>query len=300
VPAALLRDRDTTQRGAGTGLKDMAAVLAAAVPDQPSEVAAWPTWRRLLPHVLAVVDRGSDDPSEEAADDITYLLDAAGTYLHWRGQSRAALPLWERVHQRRLSRDGIDHPETLEAARMWLKAWSGRVSTSRPAQWRRTPWPVNAASLARTTPLPSTRPTTSHKTCSGWVSTSRPEPLTRTPWPVNAGSLARTTVKPSLRPTTSPSDCSRWVTTNGPEPSTRTPWPASAGVLGEDHPSTLTSANNLALDLDRLGDYQQARTLGEDTLVRRRRVLGEDHTDTLGASARSLAEVSRKLGEAPE
>ena len=32
VPAALLRDRDTTDRGAGTGLTDMAGVLAAAVP----------------------------------------------------------------------------------------------------------------------------------------------------------------------------------------------------------------------------------------------------------------------------
>ena len=117
VPAALLRDRDTTQRGAETGLRDMTAVLAAAVPDQPQEVAAWPTWRLLLPHVLAVVDHGGDDPSRESADDINYLLKKAGSYLHWRGQPRAALPLFERVHQRRLNRDGVDHPTTLEAAR---------------------------------------------------------------------------------------------------------------------------------------------------------------------------------------
>ena len=32
VPAALLRDRDTTQRGAGIGLTDVARVLAAVVP----------------------------------------------------------------------------------------------------------------------------------------------------------------------------------------------------------------------------------------------------------------------------
>ena len=74
-------------------------VLAAAVPDQPWEVATWPTWRLLLPHVLAVVDHATDDPDEESADDITYLLDKAGSY-YWQGQSRAALPLWERVHQR--------------------------------------------------------------------------------------------------------------------------------------------------------------------------------------------------------
>ena len=30
-----------------------------------------------------------------------------------------------------------------------------------------------------------------------------------------------------------------------------------------------------------LGEYQAARDLDEDTLARRRRVLGEDHPDTL-------------------
>ena len=47
-------------------------------------------------------------------------------------------------------------------------------------------------------------------------------------------------------------------------------------VLGEDHPSTLHSANNLAADL-RLGEVEAARDLDQDTLERRRRVLGEDH-----------------------
>jgi len=67
-------------------------------------------------------------------------------------------------------------------------------------------------------------------------------------------------------------------------------------TLGEDHPTTLTSANNLALDLRALGEYQQARTLNEDTLTRCRRVLGEDHPQTL-VSARNLAGDLRELGE---
>ena len=68
-------------------------------------------------------------------------------------------------------------------------------------------------------------------------------------------------------------------------------------MLGEDHPDTLTSANNLAIDLRNLGEYQAARELDEDTLARRRRVLGEDHPDTL-ASASNLAADLRALGEA--
>jgi hypothetical protein len=45
-----------------------------------------------------------------------------------------------------------------------------------------------------------------------------------------------------------------------------------------------------------LGETQAARELDEDTLTRRRRVLGEDHPDTL-ASATNLAVNLRALGE---
>ncbi|MEU8632804.1 tetratricopeptide repeat protein [Amycolatopsis sp. NPDC048633] len=41
-------------------------------------------------------------------------------------------------------------------------------------------------------------------------------------------------------------------------------------VLGVDHPDTLTSATNLALDLSSLGEHEQARILNEETLARRR------------------------------
>ncbi|UOX91469.1 FxSxx-COOH system tetratricopeptide repeat protein [Amycolatopsis sp. FBCC-B4732] len=66
--------------------------------------------------------------------------------------------------------------------------------------------------------------------------------------------------------------------------------------LGEDHPHTLTAANNLAVDLGSLGEHQQARELNEDTLTRRRRVLGEDDPGTLN-SANNLAVDLSTLGE---
>ena len=47
--------------------------------------------------------------------------------------------------------------------------------------------------------------------------------------------------------------------------------------------------------LSAMGEYQQARTLDEDTLARRRRVLGEDHPDTL-TSANLLANDFYTLG----
>jgi Tetratricopeptide repeat len=44
-------------------------------------------------------------------------------------------------------------------------------------------------------------------------------------------------------------------------------------------------AINLASDLAWLGEVERARELGEDTLARSRRVLGEDHPVTLGCAA---------------
>ena len=74
-------------------------------------------------------------------------------------------------------------------------------------------------------------------------------------------------------------------------------WPKRR-VLGDDHPSTLWSAHNLAIDLRALNEHQQARELDEDTL-NRRRVLGDDHPDTLW-SAHNLAIDLRALGQADQ
>jgi len=48
-------------------------------------------------------------------------------------------------------------------------------------------------------------------------------------------------------------------------------------VLGVGHATTLWAATGVTLDLAQLGKAEQARTLGQDTLQRCRRVLGPDH-----------------------
>ncbi|HEY6425444.1 MAG TPA: tetratricopeptide repeat protein, partial [Pseudonocardiaceae bacterium] len=50
-----------------------------------------------------------------------------------------------------------------------------------------------------------------------------------------------------------------------------------------------------AADLSALGEYAPARELHEDTLTRRRQVLGDDHPDTL-RSAHNLANNLGALG----
>jgi tetratricopeptide (TPR) repeat protein len=51
-------------------------------------------------------------------------------------------------------------------------------------------------------------------------------------------------------------------------------------VLGKNHPSTLSSLNNLAGLYSDLGDYEGALPLYGECLEKRKSVLGEEHTLT--------------------
>ena len=52
-------------------------------------------------------------------------------------------------------------------------------------------------------------------------------------------------------------------------------------VLGEEHPDTLQSMNNLAVTYDRLGRSNEAVQVHEACLEITKRVLGEEHPETL-------------------
>jgi hypothetical protein len=68
-----------------------------------------------------------------------------------------------------------------------------------------------------------------------------------------------------------------------------------------DHPDAAATPTAQALALkmctSQLGEHERARELVEGALARFRRVLGEDHPDTL-TSADNLAEDLRQLGDA--
>ena len=52
-------------------------------------------------------------------------------------------------------------------------------------------------------------------------------------------------------------------------------------VLGEEHPDTLSSINNMGLLLRDQGKLDQAEPYYSEALEKSRRVLGEEHPDTL-------------------
>jgi tetratricopeptide (TPR) repeat protein len=68
----------------------------------------WPTWRQLLPHVLAVT---TQPRAEQTPDALACLLDRTGVYLHTaRGDTAAALPFFERALAVAERAHGPDHP----------------------------------------------------------------------------------------------------------------------------------------------------------------------------------------------
>ncbi|MGY3521157.1 tetratricopeptide repeat protein, partial [Micromonospora sp. PTRAS2] len=67
-------------------------------------------------------------------------------------------------------------------------------------------------------------------------------------------------------------------------------------VLGNDHPDTLTSVNNLAYAYQAAGDLGRAISLFEQALTDCRRVLGNDHPQTL-TSVNNLAGAYRSAGD---
>ena len=67
--------------------------------------------------------------------------------------------------------------------------------------------------------------------------------------------------------------------------------------LGEEHPDTLTTKQNLASSLWQMGDAAAARALEEQVLAIRTRVLGEEHPDTL-MTMHNLASSLWQLGDA--
>ncbi|KAK5202667.1 hypothetical protein LTR41_011588 [Exophiala xenobiotica] len=61
-------------------------------------------------------------------------------------------------------------------------------------------------------------------------------------------------------------------------------------VLGEEHPETLTSMNNLAGALSSQGEYEEAEEMHRKTLQLSRKVLGDDHPSMM-VSVHNLAYV---------
>ena len=271
-------------------------LLRGAVPAEPwlDNPSGWPTWRQLLPHLLAVTDATRDtDPD---SGDVAWLLDRTAAYLiHW-GKSRSGRALSERAHHLSRGALGKDHPDTLHSAVVFAFALYEVDEYQRARA-------LGEDTLAR---------------CRRVLGEDHPHTLLSASvlfyMLVELGEYQRVRrlgedtlvrcrrVLGEDHPCTllSASALSLMLHELGEDQQARYLGEDALicfrRVLGEDQPHTLRLASRFALVLCELDEDQYARQLGEDTLVRCRRVLGEDHPDTL-RSATNLAVALRAVGE---
>ena len=288
-----------------------AAVIEAAIPDDPRQPAAWPNYAALLPHAQRVLADNSGgmrkianylgesgsyaaarDIHQRALDELTSKLgpEDASTLLArheaagWTGMAgdragardlfAALLPVRERVL-------GPEHPDTL-ATRHGLAFWTGEAG-DRPAA--RDQYAALLPVLERV------------------LGPEHPDALTTrhglARWTGEAGDAAgardqfaallpiRERVLGAERPDTLTTrhGLARWTGEAGDRAGARDLFaallPMAEQVLGPEHPDTLIARDNLARWTGAAGDLAEARDQYAVLLPIRERVLGPEHPDTL-------------------
>ncbi|MEU0883359.1 FxSxx-COOH system tetratricopeptide repeat protein [Lentzea sp. NPDC005914] len=291
IPAALLRA--VPECGwASTALHLLRSIWPA---DPQHNPAVWPSWQRLLPHLLVATAPDREPILTADRDALVALLDGTSTYLEASGQPRPALPLARRAHQLALDHYGPDHPNTLDIANNLVlrQQASGQYQVARE---------VAEDTLARRRRvLGEDHPDTLGTAANLAVALKELGDL-RAARELDEDTLARRRrVLGEDHPDTlmSAGSLALDFSLSGDHRAARELGEHTLArrrrVLGDDHPSTLTTAANLAMDLKALGEGQTASELGADTLARFRRVLGDDHPKTLSA-ANNLAVDLHALG----
>jgi hypothetical protein len=296
VPAALLRARTTGDLPDSGGWAATAVrLLRQAAPENPwNNVAVWPAWRRLLPHILAVTD-----PTRHldiVVDDVVWLLRHASLYMTSRGEPRTARPLAQRAHDLSRNRLGEDHPDTMTAASNLAITvrWLGDYEHARQLD--------EDTLTRRRRVLGDDHPGTLHSATNLAVNLRRLGQHEQARRLDDDTLIRRRRLLGDDHPDTMQSannlaaDLRRLREPDQARRLTEDTLTRRRRVLGDSHPDTLQSANNFAADLRRLAKYEHARRLDQDTLARRRQILGNNHPDTL-TSARNLAEDLRLAGE---
>ncbi|WP_329259303.1 tetratricopeptide repeat protein [Actinoallomurus sp. NBC_01490] len=262
-----------------------AALLQAALPDDPKSIASWPDYAELLPHARLVL--APDSPAMVAV--IEY-ANASGDY-------RTARDL-ERIRAATLQHTlGPEHLETL-IARSNLANWTGRAGDVAGAR----------NMFAELLPL-----------YEGVLGLDHPDTLTDRSnlayWTGEAGDAAsardmltellplRQRVSGAEHPETlnTHANLANWTGKAGDAAGARNMFaellPLRQRVSGPEHPDTLTTRTNLTYWTGEAGDFTGARNMFAELLPVRERVLGPEHPDTLIARA-SLARWTGEAGDA--
>jgi hypothetical protein len=269
------------------------ALLVAADPGNERDPVCWPSWARILPHLLAT------DPATSPSSDLRDLACRAAWYLYYRGERHPVRDLAEHLHRQWCKQLGPDNRHSLRAAHIRVLV----LASVGPYR--------QASELAEDT----------LNRCRRVLGDDDPDTLYAAQYlavclhemgafeqarQLNADTLARrrrVLGDNHLEVPRTAHYLGRDLRELGEVETARQLhedcFAYARRALGDDRPETVFAANELGLDLHALGQIDAARQLHENTLTRARRVLGEDHVWTMDG-AKDLASDLLALGEVQE
>jgi tetratricopeptide (TPR) repeat protein len=274
-----------------------ARLLRQAIPDEPLiNVAGWPMWNLLLPHVDALY---GETPAEQRSPDLLDTIDQAAIYCQGQGQLNRSIPLFEQVATDRLRVLGADHPGTLYSRNNLARAYemAGRLGEAIPL--------FEQAAVDALRVWGGRHPNTltlRNNLALAYQDAGRLDEAIELFEQVAADCLR---VLGADHPQTLAlrNNLARAYRTAGRLDEALGLFEQVATgrsrVLGADHPHTLNSLNNLAIAYQMAGRLDEAIELYEQVAADRLRVLGHDHPDTLG-SRNSLASAYQDAGRLDE
>jgi tetratricopeptide (TPR) repeat protein len=266
------------------------SVLGQMNPGDPKNPENWPSWARLLPHLLAVSPAKTSSPvlRQCASDAVVYLVS--------RGDAGPARQLAENLYEEWKERLGADHRDTLRAAGglLWALRDLGEYGRLRPL--------VDDTLTRQINSLGEDHPDTLRSAADLAIvlvvlgNLRRSEEIARDVWERRRrvlGDEHPDTLTSASSVASSLAELGRHDEALALKEQV---WEQQRRVLGEEHPVTLASAGNVGSSLKELGRLQEASEVLERVWEQCRRVLGEEHPTTLTAAnnfAASLWETGR-------
>ncbi|WP_379522572.1 tetratricopeptide repeat protein [Nonomuraea insulae] len=260
-------------------------LLQAALPDDPEQMANWPSYRLLLPHARTVLPPDSSG------------LAQVRDYLEASGDPVTALDIQHQIHLHHLHISGPEHADTLNAQHD-LAYYVGEAGDAAAARDQLAALlPIEQHLLG--TDHPSTLITRDN--LAGWTGQAGDAAAARDQ--LAALLPIRERVLGTDHPDTliTQHELAGWTGEAGDTAAARDQLaallPIEQHLLGIDHPDTLTTQHELAAWTGEAGDMAAARDQLAALLPIRERVLGTDHPSTL-ITRDNLAHWTGQAGDA--
>ena len=280
---AIVMDRLPAQEAAAWR-RAAAAVIQAALPDDPQDPGSWSVFAALLPHAQAALD-----PASYGMDKLARYLGASGSYA-------AALAVQRQVLHAREETLGAEHPETL-IARVYLAYLTGEAGDAAGA---RDQFAALLQVSKRVVGAEHPDTLTTNASLARWTGEAGDAAGARDQYAALLPVRERVLGAEHPDTLTARGNLAYWTGVAGDAAGARDQYaallPVRERVLGAEHPDTLTARGNLARWTGVAGDPAGARDQYAALLPVRERILGAEHPRTLTTRA-NLANWTGEAGD---